>query len=85
VAAKLSHPFAIIAGMRTTTYPSADFVTTSFSACGTFTASADGSLVCDACGWLRAEHDDDHDEGIAEVRALPGKAQVRPRPKRLAS
>jgi hypothetical protein len=79
----LSHPSAIITGMRTTSNPDAEpeFVTTSFAACAGFTAPADGSPVCDACGWLSGEHGDE----LAEVRALPGAARVQSEPKRLAS
>ena len=87
----MSHPVAMMAGMWTTTEPDpgtdrrtdrrTDFVTTSFATCASFAAAADGSPVCEACGWLRAEHD----HGIAEVRALPRSARLKPRPKRLAS
>ena len=79
----MSHPFAIISGMRTTTDPDAEseFVTSSFAACAGFSARADGSPVCVACGWLAAEHGDE----LAEVRELHGAARAQPRVKRLAS
>ena len=79
----MSHPFAIITGMRTTTAPDAEFefVTTSLVPCADFRARIDGSPVCDACGWLLDEHADD----LAEVRELPGAVRVQPEPKRLAS
>lgn len=70
-------------GMRTTTTPEAEptFVSASFEACAGF-APADGdSPVCDVCGWLA----DEHDHGIAEVRALPAPTRAVPRPRRLAS
>ncbi len=79
----MSHPVAMMAGMRTTTSPEAgpDFVTASFASCASFASPADGSPVCDACGWLVAEHE----PAGAEVRALPRAVRVQSGPKRLAS
>jgi hypothetical protein len=70
-------------GMRTNTDSDAgaEFLATSFVACSEFRAPADGSPVCDACGWLSAEHGDER----AVVRALPGAVRLRSEPKRLAS
>lgn len=72
-----------MARMRTTTQPEAepDFVTTAFAACASFVSAADGSPVCDACGWLLAEHE----SGDAKVHDLPRAVRVQPRQKRLAS
>ena len=70
-------------GMRTTTTTEAEptFVSTSFEACAGFAPNAGDSPVCDVCGWLA----DDHDHGIAEVRALPPAPREASRPRRLAS
>jgi hypothetical protein len=74
-------------GMRTTTdlpagpAAEADFVTTSFEACASFTPAVDGAPSCDTCGWLL----DEHDHAVGELRALPGARRVQPVPKRLAS
>jgi hypothetical protein len=70
-------------GMRTTTTHDSEptFVSTSFEACAGFAVPGDGSPVCAACGWLA----DEHEPGIAEVRALPTRRREVSRSRRLAS
>jgi hypothetical protein len=58
-----------------------DLVSASFEACAEFGAG-DGSPVCEACGWLEAEHD----QPAASVRVLAARAVgALATPRRLAS
>ena len=58
-----------------------DLVSATLEACTAFGATADGSPVCEACGWLEGEHE----QPVAEVRALPARRVGRAAPRRLAS
>jgi hypothetical protein len=57
-----------------------NLVSASFEACAEFRAG-DGSPVCEACGWLEAEHD----QPEASVHVLPRRRRAAGTPRRLAS